>query len=209
VTTKITSDGKQRRKLLWSNMVKDDIARATADLFLNEGSEKATMDKIASAIGMTKANLYRYVDSKNDIYNLLLEIDTRVFKTVCDGIASLGEDTSIIQKLKTFVTEYTKSVEKNKQVVAITARISSWLDIEARQEILALRNAKFNFVKALLEEGIAKGEIRDIDPFLVGSEITIRCANWVLHASYFENHLTLEEYIGIETQCIEELRVIK
>jgi hypothetical protein len=140
---------------------------------------------------------------------LLLEIDTSIFKTVCDKIARLDEDTSTIQKRKTFASVYTKSVDKNKQVTMISARISSLLDIEARQEFLASRDAKFDFVKALLEEGIANGKIRGINPFLMSSEIVIRCVNWVLHISYFEKHFTLEEYIGLQIQCIEELRVIK
>lgn len=209
MTNKIMNHSKQRRRSLWSNIVKEDIINATANLLVNEGSEKATMDKIASTIGMTKANLYRYVDSKHDIYNMLLEIDTKLFEAVCDRITGLDKGTSIIDKLKLLVSEYAKSVEKNKQVVRISARLGSWFVIEDRTVILARRNAKFDFVRALLEEGIAKGEIRDIDTFLVGSEIINRCTNWVLQTTYFQNHFTLEEYIRVSIQCIEELRATK
>jgi AcrR family transcriptional regulator len=80
--TKMMNGSKERRKLVWSNMVKDDIAHATADLFVNEGSGKATMDKIASAIGMTKPNLYRYFDSRmisSTCYSKLIQVSLKRF----------------------------------------------------------------------------------------------------------------------------------
>jgi AcrR family transcriptional regulator len=55
----------------YKEVARTRIIRAATKIFTEKGYQDASMDDIAKEIGVTKATLYSYFDSKKDIYNII------------------------------------------------------------------------------------------------------------------------------------------
>ena len=64
-------------------LMKDDILKTAAELFLTYGFKSVTMDEIANALGMSKKTIYQYFENKN----VLVEATTLyMFNLISNGI---------------------------------------------------------------------------------------------------------------------------
>jgi len=61
------------RKKVKKEKKQQDILQAATDIFLNEGFLGASMDKIAMRAGVTKQTVYRYFESKEVLFQAVLE----------------------------------------------------------------------------------------------------------------------------------------
>ena len=65
--------GKKVRRTLRTNR-RSEIYKKALDLFVNKGYDATSMSMIAKELGMSKANIYHYFSSKEDIlYQLHLD----------------------------------------------------------------------------------------------------------------------------------------
>jgi len=55
----------------YKEVARTRIIQAATKIFSEKGYQDASMDDIAKEIGVTKATLYSYFDSKRDIYNII------------------------------------------------------------------------------------------------------------------------------------------
>lgn len=78
-----------RRKKAPRSAHREAIAAAASVLFLEKGVPAATMDDIARAAGYSKATLYAYFESKEEIVSLLV---LESFRRLCGCIAAAMEE---------------------------------------------------------------------------------------------------------------------
>lgn len=147
--------------------VKPDDTRArimdTADaLFRRLGYDKTAVADIASELGMSPANIYRFFPSKTAIVQAicqrcLAKLETQVW-TVARGRGAAGER---LERLVLEVLAYHKEnllEEQKVNDIVLVAMEENWAAIMAHKEVQ--RTA----IELILRDGIEAGEFEPVDP---------------------------------------------
>jgi AcrR family transcriptional regulator len=138
-----------------------DIYIKAAEIFHEQGFDATSMSNIAAAVDLTKAGLYYYIESKEDllfaIMNYAMErLETMVIepsREVADAEARLR---SIIERHGRLLTE------GNKAITILTDEIEG-LKPKHRRLILDRKRVYFDFVRGTLEELRSKDNLRDVN----------------------------------------------
>lgn len=87
-----------------SDMTREDILEAAAQVFREKGFHGASMADIAASVNLQKASLYHHVASKQEI---LLELLERALTTLADEISKVSEEAlPADQKLRQMIRVY-------------------------------------------------------------------------------------------------------
>ncbi len=87
-----------------SDMTREDILEAAAQVFREKGFHGASMADIAASVNLQKASLYHHVASKQEI---LLELLERALTTLADEISKVSEQAlPADQKLRQMIRVY-------------------------------------------------------------------------------------------------------
>jgi AcrR family transcriptional regulator len=138
-----------------------EIYGKAAEIFHERGFDATSMSSIASAVDLTKAGLYYYVESKEDllfgIINFAME---RLEATVIEPSRELSDPQ---QRLLSIVTRHAQLLtEGNKAITLLTDEIDG-LKPKHRKQILNRKRAYFELVRGTLDELKDRGRLRDID----------------------------------------------
>jgi AcrR family transcriptional regulator len=138
-----------------------DIYTKAAEIFHEQGFDATSMSNIAAAVELTKAGLYYYIESKEDllyaIINMAMEwLEHKVIepsRQFADPEARLRSIIACHGKLLT---------EGNKAITLLTDEIEG-LKPKHRRQILDRKRVYFDFVRDTLEELRAAGKLRDVN----------------------------------------------
>ncbi|OHD11205.1 MAG: hypothetical protein A2086_08940 [Spirochaetes bacterium GWD1_27_9] len=151
--------------MLEDNKLKIRILKHSENLFFNNGFSSITMNQIASDLGIGKATIYKYFDSKEAI---LQEVIESFFKELNESIEKihLSIDMDYLSKVRKHIFvigERLIKLQKHQMLDIKKNAPDIWLLMEnLREEIF---RTKFNI---LLDEGITNGFLRsDIDKELI------------------------------------------
>jgi AcrR family transcriptional regulator len=168
------------------------ILRTAAQLFAANGYESTSLDMIADQLGMHKATLYHYIDSKESVlYQCLVmsfgDLDEVITKT---------EDRSVpvLQRLRLFCRSLAMAQNSDfgRCLVLVGSRP---LDQEPSGEIRKFQRRLDATVRALVTEGIADGSIKPCDPALV-SAMLFGALNWVPRWYSEQGKLGIEDIVN-------------
>jgi AcrR family transcriptional regulator len=138
------------------------IIEVAEALFRRLGFAKTAVADIASDLGMSPANVYRFFPSKNAIVEAicqrcLSEVEEQALAVArADGPAS-----ERIERLILTILRYHKEnhlIEKNVNELVLAAIELSWNAIRAHKEVMRAA------IEAILRDGIASGEFEPVDP---------------------------------------------
>jgi len=139
-----------------------DIYTKAAEIFHAQGFDATSMSTIAAAVELTKAGLYYYIESKEDllfaIMNYAME---RLESTVIEPSRPL---TDPAERLRSIITRHGRLLtEGNKSITILTDEIEG-LKPKHRKQILDRKRVYFEFVRDTLEALRQEGRLRDVDP---------------------------------------------
>lgn len=158
--------------------IKDKIARAAGELFMQHGVKNVSMDEIAGVLGMSKRTIYLHFSDKEDILIYFLEY---IEKREKDGIQQ------IVQSVPTVVHAFLQILEMHQDLES-QYNIKFQEDIEkffpkANQLWIEQRERSTILTKQYLEEGIKQGVIREGLNLEVIAFLLQDTNNTYLHAS--------------------------
>ena len=145
------------------------VIRSAAAAFRRRGYHNASMTEIAKSLGLTKAALYYYVKSKEEI---LFEAHIMVYGKMDDLIKSVkGRGETGLEKLQILYGEFAHMLTRDG--LALLTDIDS-LKGEFQQTVLARRGKIERAVTRIVERGMEDGSIKLADPkvtvfFLMGA----------------------------------------
>lgn len=149
----------------------DDAAR----LFDSAGYRHVNMDDIARAAGIAKPTLYHYFRSKDDIlygiYNAFLDL------LIDRHTSRLHAGLDSRQLLLEVMRDILELMESHRGHVRALFEHHEELPPENWVKIRDKRDHYQGLVQAVIEDGIARGEIRDVDPQLATLALLGMC-NW-------------------------------
>ena len=131
---------------------KEDIFNKAAEIFLQKGYEKTTLEEIAAELKMTRGSIYHYFKSKEDIlFQSLMRAYAMAYE-VLSGVAE-REDLSPKERLALAIKEHTKVLTK-KFVYATMRQQDLFIPEGWRQTVIEERDKCQEIYMGFLKEGI-------------------------------------------------------
>ena len=153
---------------------KHEILQKSLDVFVEQGYEDATFQKIADHCGITRTTLYIYFKNKHEIFlgsikELLSELETNLRDII-------KKDMDSIESLKQILFTIVDACENNKKLFSVLLNYLLQLkkagvdtNERVRRRVIKMRH----LLSTVLIKGIQKGEInsvnvKDINELLYG-----------------------------------------
>jgi TetR/AcrR family transcriptional regulator, cholesterol catabolism regulator len=161
-----TAAGRERR---------EEILRVAERLFHQNGYHATSLDDVADAIGFTKPAIYHYFQSKEDI---LFEIRDAIIRYAIDRSQEvLSTAATPIDRLTGLLVVHTQTVLENRRANKIYYEEQGLLSADRERKIRQLERRYEKVLRKLYEEGVAAGELRDVDPAIAVATLLGAC-NW-------------------------------
>lgn len=160
------------------------ILESAREVFFRDGFMPANLDEVAEKAGVAKGTLYRYFDSKADLYVAVLADNGKVFaERMQEVAASGGSAVETLQKLSRFYLDHWLSHQHYFQIFwAIDNQsVIGELPPEVVDEVSRLWEQSLAVLNEVLEQGVARGELRDCDTWRA-SNILWTVANAVIQS---------------------------
>jgi len=140
------------------------IISAAEDVFTKKGFAEARMDDIAEETGLSKGTLYNYFKSKDDliiaILDRIFQREFRVFdetdfsnmnatETINLFVDTVAKDIKLMLRLMPIAYEFLALAFRNKTV---------------QKALKVYVNRYMNILVPIIENGIASGEFKEVDP---------------------------------------------
>jgi AcrR family transcriptional regulator len=143
---------------------KEFIIEASRELFARFGLKKTTMDEIAKKCSMSKATLYYYFKSKEDIFRAVIDKEFNIFKEKME--VALSKASTPHDKLRAFTV--TRVIHLKELANYYSTLADEYLEHYAfvEHERLKLTDWEIQTVQSVLDEGVQQGIFNLSDPKL-------------------------------------------
>lgn len=156
-----------------NNSKREMILEAAFNLFINKGYWDTKIIDIADAAGIGKGTVYEYFESKDAIFFELFQ--TKVAAGYDNLSELLNKDISCEKKIKEYLDIELMNTSKytfNKNfLVDLMMKSDAFRNPELIESIHKLVSKKFTILFGIIEEGIKKGEFRNVDPMLAAISV--------------------------------------
>lgn len=174
---------------------REAVLRTAAQLFNEKGFHEVSLDEVAERLNVTKPTLYYYVKSKDDI---LAECVRSGLELMQEAIARSDEaGGTAIDKLVAAMRKYAEIVTMDFGKCLIRVGEDP-LPPESRREVRRLKAAIDLEFRHLIEQGIAEGSLRDVDPKLAAFTLA-GALSWIGRWYRADGELSPDQ---IAEQCI-------
>lgn len=186
---------------------RERVLRVITEEFANNGFEKTSISQIAKKSGISVGSVYKYFDSKEEMFTLVVHEGLSKLENVLTELASSDEDIAlkaeiIIRKLITFSREKPELI---KLYCALTADGNSEFNASIPQKIEAL---SAEIYAAAVREAQKTGDVRnDIDPrfFAFLLDNVFMMLQYSTACDYYKKRFSI--YIGKSDEECDELIV--
>ena len=148
----------------------DQILASAQRLFMEQGFRGISMRQIAEQVGLTKAALYYHFRDKEGLFVAIVERYLKRTAELLDTASAEGHDSQ--SRLSAIVHAILTRPVEERTILRLASQELSNISPAARSQFLVLYHEKFiGRLTALIEDGMAAGELRAMDP---------RLATWTL-----------------------------
>lgn len=154
------------------------ILDEAAKLFAEKGYETSSLSELASAMGVSKAAVYHYFETKQQIYDAII-LDTLhgLVGTVREAVR---QESGARDKLKHFMTAHARYFEANRYgFVVMLVGFSGMESPQFHAEAMVLRDGYERELRSIIEEGIASGVFGNVDVVMTGRAI-LSLLSWMV-----------------------------
>jgi TetR/AcrR family transcriptional regulator len=152
-----------------------EILKCAAAAFRRRGYHGASVDEIASALEMTKGNLYYYFRNKEDILYACHDYSLTLILGIMDEIRA--EPIPADDKLRKLIVAFVHLIIDELHGTALTLDLQA-LSPRLLKKVVARRDQFDRGLRAIIQEGIAQGLFAPADPKLVAFAI-MGAVNWI------------------------------
>jgi AcrR family transcriptional regulator len=173
-----------------------EILEKAVGVFMDEGFENATFQRIADRCGITRTILYIYFKNKKEIFNfsikqLMLKAEENIKKTRCDN------SKNNVEKIIKVLLDIIALLEQNRQLLSVILDYLLYIssndsdpEIRIRRRTVRLRR----ILASMIIEGVKSGELK---------KVKIKTANYFLY-NFIE--AAIFQLVVLKRQNLEELK---
>ena len=168
---------KQDFKSLDKSLRKQKIIDTAAALFHRKGYASTSLDDVAGELGISKAALYHYVGSKDELLSIIY---TQAFDNVFkDTYEISGTELPPDEKLRVMIRNHINNIIiKDLSMFSVFFSEESQLPEKDFKKIREEKKKYTRIVEEIIAEGISKGMFKKADPTLQAYAILGMC-NWI------------------------------
>ena len=152
-----------------------EILKSAAAAFRRRGYHGASVDEIASALDMTKGNLYYYFQNKEEILFACHDYSLDKLLALMDQVRT--EDSRPDDKLRKLILAFIHMMLDELQGTALTLDLQA-LSPPLLKRIIAKRDRFDHGLREIIQQGIDSGLFRAGDPKMIGFAI-MGAVNWI------------------------------
>lgn len=156
---------------------RERILEEAAKLFARSGYDGSSISDLAAAIGASKAAIYHYYPTKQDIYDaIILEVLNGLTQTVGrDVAAAQGGDA----RLRAFMVGHARYFEQHHAQFVTMLIGYSGMALSEREDAARLRDAYEKHLREVIAQGVAEGAFRPLDVAATGRAV-LSMLNWMV-----------------------------
>lgn len=152
-------------------------------LFSEKGYDATSIEEITAVVGVAKGTLYYHFSSKEEIFNFLVEEGMKLLKNSIEIKTSKCDNT--IDKLKAIILIQLKAIRKYHNILTIV--MSQVWGNEPRNKLCQEKVFEYiNVIQNVIEEGLAKGDIKDVNSEIFACEIFSLTCSTLIHIRKIE-----------------------
>lgn len=176
-----------------------EIVAAAIRLFQQKGYHATSMQDIADAVGLQKGSLYHYIAGKEDLLVVIIHDAIAQYNARLAEVKAM--DLPVRRRLELALRNHLQGIADNLGMLTIFLRESYALNPE-QQTMLAGESHKYNqMFEELYREGIARGELREMDPKLA-TRMVLGACNWFYRWYRPEGPRSMDELITMFTDLV-------
>lgn len=154
-----------------------EILAHAARLFATGGFAGASMQDLASAVGITKASLYHFFKDKEEIHSSVVLIALERLSWLVDE--RVAACTTATNRVDAFCRAHAEFLASDGDFyISAAMGYKSITDPEVKGKARALRTGYEQKLRDIIQAGIDAGEFRPLDT-LLGARAIISCLNWM------------------------------
>lgn len=155
---------------------RERILDAAAKLFARCGYENSSIADLAAAVGVSKAAIYHYYATKQDIYDaIILNVLSELTAEVSQAVA---QATTASARLRQFMLAHARYFEdRHPQFVTMLISYSA-MSVPDQKDAAHLRDGYEQLLRDIIAEGVTRGEFREIDVAATGRAV-LSMLNWM------------------------------
>jgi AcrR family transcriptional regulator len=174
----------------YKEVARTRIIQAATKIFSQKGYQETSMDDIAREIGVTKATLYSYFDSKKDIFNVIATSANQKLRETLHTSLSNHDYVGAVEGIVTWKMDLLKEfIHTSMDIVKLSPRgedVTKILRDEREKDLAALQE----FIQNQIDARVIRS---DLDAYII--------ANIVL-ALYWE--MVTQLYAGFDKEKVHE-----
>ena len=174
-----------------------EILEKALDVFMEEGFEDVTFQKIADRCGITRTTLYIYFKNKRDIFNFSIKQFLSVLESNIIEIRKT-KDVSFSEKLIRVMLVILERLEENRRLLSVVLNYLVFMsksDYDPNERVRRRTVRMRRILATMLIEGIKAGEFRP--------HLNLKDANELLY-SFFE--AAIFRMVVLRRSSVEELK---
>jgi TetR/AcrR family transcriptional regulator len=152
-----------------------EILKSAAAAFRRHGYHGASVDEIASALDMTKGNLYYYFQNKEEILFACHDYSLDELLALMDQVRA--EPTRPDDKLRRLILAFIHMMLDELQGTALTLDLHA-LGPALMKRVIAKRDRFDHGLREIIQQGMNDGLFRPGDPKMIGFAI-MGAVNWI------------------------------
>ncbi|MCS7228918.1 MAG: TetR/AcrR family transcriptional regulator [Candidatus Kryptonium sp.] len=163
---------------------KDEIVEIAREIFARFGFKKTTMEEIAKAVKKAKSSLYYYFQSKEEVFQAVIEQEAQVLREKIEK--AISQENTPQGKLRSYIITRMKALKHlaNFYSALKDEYLENYKFIEKFRK--KYDEEETNAICEILKEGIAKGifEVKDIEMTTLAILITLKgFESWVFQGN--------------------------
>ena len=172
---------------------RSDILEAAAVLFAQFSLKKVTVDEIAEKASVSKATIYKYFESKEEVFDQVVKAESQ---QLWDAVTiAVDEAPSVVDKLRAYLLTKITKIHELVNFYRVTREMWNeyWPYVDsARSKFIAQEK---ELIKDILEEGNRAGELNIAQTELTAHTIVISLKSMEFSWATETCGVPLEEYV--------------
>ncbi len=175
-----------------------EIYTKAAEIFHEQGFDATSMSSIASAVDLTKAGLYYYIESKEDLLYAIMDFAMERLETIVIEPSRAIADPH--KRLQSIITRHGRLlIEGNNAITILTDEIDG-LKPKHRKQILDRKRAYLDLVRSTLDALQADGKLRDVNTTVAAFSLfgmLLWLPRWFRSAGELTGEQVVEQIVSI------------
>lgn len=153
------------------------ILETAARIFCEKGFDKASMEDVADAVGLTKAGLYHHIGSKDELLFAIMSYGMDLFEEkVLNRVMTIADP---LERLKAALRGHVLLVIRDRpKEVTVILHESNALKGRFRDRINARKKRYIKFLEKTFREMVKSGAARRVDPSAAAFAM-LGMINWI------------------------------